>query len=111
MWSERDQLRTIVGKVVGVLPVDHTASPLYSTLRHGRDTSGPDGKLDACRSRGVLIHAVLERVGLLDAAHFLLVNEETERLWLPVDRIVVVVCICIGQSGVSSTISGSICSH
>jgi hypothetical protein len=104
----RDQLRTIVGEVVGVLPIDHTASPLDSTLRHGRDTSGPDGKLNACRSCGVLIYAILECVGLIDAAHFLVVNEETERLRLPVDGILVVVCICISQAGMSSAVSSSI---
>lgn len=108
MGVERPALRTIVGKVVGILPVDHTASPLDSTLRHGRDASRPDGELNARRSRGVLIHAVLERVGLLDAAHFLVVNEETEHLGLPVDGIVVVVCICISQAGMSLAVSSGI---
>jgi hypothetical protein len=56
----RDRLRTIIGNVVGILPVDHAASPLDSTLRHGRDTSWPDGELNSCRSCGVLIHAILE---------------------------------------------------
>ena len=84
-------LRTTVGGIVGILPVDHTARPLDGTLRHGRDTSWPDGELNPCGSRRVLVHAVLECVGLVDAAHFLAVNEETEHLGLPVDGIVVVV--------------------
>lgn len=104
----RGRLRTTVGKVVGILPVDHTASPLDSTLRHGRDTSWPYGELDACRCRGVLVDTVLERVSLIDAAHFLVVNEETKRLGLPVDGIVVVVCICIGQASMSFAVSSSI---
>ena len=104
----RDRLRTIVGKVVGILPVDHTASPLDCTLRHRRDTSWPYGELNACRCRGILVNAILERVGLIDAAHFLVVNEEAERLGLPVDGIVVVVCICIGQAGMSLAVSSSI---
>ena len=82
---------TIVGKIVGILPVDHTASPLDSTLRHGGDTSRPDGELNACGSRGVLIHAIFEGVGLVHGGHFLVVDEETERLRLPVDGIIVVV--------------------
>ena len=111
MRAERPALRTIVGKVVWILPVDHTAGPLDSTLRHGRDTSRPDGELNACRSRGVLIHAVLECVGLLDAAHFLVVNEETEDLRLPVDSIIVVVCISISQAGMGLAVSSGIWSH
>ena len=91
MRVERHRLRTTVGNVVGILPVDHTAGPLDSTLRHGRDASRPDGELNPRRSRGVLIHAILECVGLVDGAHFLVVNEEAEHLGLPVDGIVVVV--------------------
>jgi hypothetical protein len=104
----RDELRTVVGNVVGILPVDHTARPLDSTLGHGGNTSGPDGELNACRSRGVLIHTILEGVGPVDGTNLLVVDKETEGVGLPVDGIVVVVCICVSQVAMSLTVSGRV---
>jgi len=56
----------------------------------------------------VLIRAILECVGLNDAAHLLVANEETERFGLPIDGIVAVVCVCTSQAGMSLAASSSI---